>query len=115
MMCTICNDGTKEFVFYPCGHVTCQQCAIQIEESRVVCPFCRGTWWFTLKAHIQARQRGGDDPLMCTICNNGTKEFVFYPCGDVTCQQCAIRIEESREVCPFCRGTLRFTFRAHIF
>ena len=40
-ICLICHDARKDYVLLPCGHTTCQQCALKIKTSAQPCPFCR--------------------------------------------------------------------------
>ena len=35
--CQICNDGTRDIVFLPCGHIAvCNECCIELKN----CPTC---------------------------------------------------------------------------
>lgn len=61
-------------------------------------------------AHILQVNGGADNinyvNIICTICDDGRKEYILLPCGHTTCEACAKRILSSHQPCPFCRKTL---------
>ena len=38
IICMICYDGRVEYILLPCGHTTCQQCAMLLKTSAQPCP-----------------------------------------------------------------------------
>ena len=52
---------------------------------------------------------------LCQICYGKKIECIFLPCGHArTCEDCAIRIKNSGQPCPYCRKSVSTTHRIYL-
>ena len=52
---------------------------------------------------------------LCQICYDKKIECIFLPCGHArTCEECATRIKNSGQPCPYCRKSVSTTHRIYL-
>ena len=69
---------------------------------------------------IKTSDSKGDDMAttgmgLCQICYDKKIDCIFLPCGHArACDECATRIKNSGQPCPYCRKDVSATYRIYL-